>query len=194
MVKKMLDHPLITLRLGQSSVGLIEIRSKGQVTIFGERFVKPLIYTGMIDQLFDYCAGELPYRSLKFVREHHKIASYQPAAVVNYTGNEAFTRITEFRKITGQHAPGTTIFKEYPGEYQRGSSDFGTPYYPKFTQQAQEKYLEYKKQADQCDNLFLCGRLATYKYLDMDDAVAGALDLFDNQLTAFLRREACGSR
>jgi UDP-galactopyranose mutase len=99
--------------------------------------------------------------------------------VVNYTASEAFTRITEFKQITSQQASGTTIFKEYPGEYSRSSTDFNIPYYPKFTEQAQAKYEAYKAQAEGYANLHLCGRLATYRYLDMDDAVANALELFD---------------
>jgi UDP-galactopyranose mutase len=179
MVGKMLANPLISVTLDQSAGDLITLGEDHAIWVDGEKYSKPVIYTGMIDELFAYSHGELPYRSLKFESEHHAVPRYQPSAVVNYTASEAFTRITEFKQITSQQASGTTIFKEYPGEYSRSSTDFNIPYYPKFTEQAQAKYEAYKAQAKGYANLHLCGRLATYRYLDMDDAVANALELFD---------------
>lgn len=127
------------------------------------RFNK-LIYTGPIDYFFDYKYGKLPYRSLRFEFETHNKPYYQEVAVVNYPTDYAFTRITEFKHMTFQKHQKTTIVKEYPvGE--------GNPYYPIPMEEAVNLYNRYRSDAH--------GRLAEYKYYNIDQAVKRALKLFE---------------
>jgi UDP-galactopyranose mutase len=129
-----------------------------------------LIYTGAVDAYFDYCYGRLPYRSLEFRHETVNRAVFQPAPVVNYPNEHAFTRITEFKYLTGQVAKQTSVVYEYP----RADGD---PYYPIPRPQNAELYSRYQELASRESNVFFCGRLATYKYYNMDQVVAQALAL-----------------
>jgi UDP-galactopyranose mutase len=134
---------------------------------------RSMIYTGPIDAYFDDCFGSLPYRSLDFQFETLDCAVYQPRAVVNYPNDHAFTRITEFKYLTGQDHPRTTIVYEFP------RSD-GDPYYPVPRPQNAELYRRYKELADATPRVHFVGRLATYKYYNMDQVVAQALALVDH--------------
>ena len=133
----------------------------------------------MLDELFGFCHGELPYRSVRMDFATMPVAEgerYQSAPTVNYPCNYDFTRITEFRQI--HPAPNvkgvTTILREYPQEYRRGRN---TAYYPIFTDEARKAYELYLADAKKYKTLTLAGRLADYRYYDMDDAVRHALDL-----------------
>ena len=131
-----------------------------------------MIYTGPIDYFFDYKFGKLPYRSLKFEWETIEKDKFQDVAVVNFVEPEPkFTRITEYKYLTGQKKDKTTISKEY-------SSQIGEPYYPIPTNENQQLYLKYKKEAESLKNVFFCGRLAEYKYYNMDTVVEKILNLF----------------
>ena len=132
-----------------------------------------VIYTGMIDELFDYELGELPYRSVRMSFETVKQESYQEAATVNYPNNYTFTRITEFKKIHPVDTRCTTILKEYPQPYVKGEN---TPYYPIFTEEKRAMYAKYQEKAKNVPHLTLLGRLAEYRYYDMDDIVKAALE------------------
>lgn len=130
-----------------------------------------LIYTGPIDYYFNYCYGKLLYRSIRLKFETHDVDSYQPGASVRYPNDYDFTRITEFKKMTGQESRKTTILKEFPC--------FGEePFYPYPTQEYKELYAKYKQRADEEKNVIFVGRLAEYKYYDMDDVVERALNVF----------------
>jgi UDP-galactopyranose mutase len=131
-----------------------------------------LIYTGPIDYFFDYLHGKLPYRSLRFKFETLDVERFQSAAVVNYTSDKDYTRITEFKHFYLQEHPKTTICYEYP-------TDEGDPYYPIPREENHEIYLKYKAEADKLKNTYFTGRLAEYKYLNMDIAVSRALNLFE---------------
>jgi UDP-galactopyranose mutase len=130
-----------------------------------------LIYTGMIDAYFDYRLGHLPYRSLRFEREHHAMHFFQPAMQVNYPNNEEYTRIIEIKHATGQQISGTTIVKEYPQDYGPGAEAF----YPVPMKQSRELYEQYRTLAEAEKDVIFLGRLATYRYYNMDQVVASAL-------------------
>ena len=136
-----------------------------------------LIFTGPLDELFNDEFGALPYRSVEMKFETVDTESWQPAATVNYPNNYDFTRITEFKKIHPVKAPSTTILKEYPQDYARGKN---TPYYPIFTDDNKIRFEQYAQKAARIKNLITVGRLAEYRYYDMDDIVRRALDVFDS--------------
>ena len=161
MFEKMLDHPNIKIML---NTDYREI----------EGFVpyRELIYTGPIDEYFDFRYGKLPYRSLDFKFETFDVPVYQPEAVVNYPNDYAYTRVTEFKYLTGQEHPKTTIVYEYP----RAEGD---PYYPVPRPENAELYKQYKALADATPGVHFVGRLATYKYYNMDQVVAQALSVYD---------------
>lgn len=131
-----------------------------------------LIYTGPIDEFFDYKYGKLPYRSLKFEFENHNKEFYQDWSQINYPNDYDFTRIVEIKHATGQKTPTTTIVKEYP-------QSEGDPYYPIPAKENHELYKKYEAEANNLKNFYFIGRLAQYKYLNMDQVVKEALDLFE---------------
>jgi len=131
-----------------------------------------LIYTGPIDYYFDYMFGKLPYRSLDFKFETLDMEKYQNAGVVNYPNDYDYTRITEFKHFYFQQHRKTTICYEYPKAE-------GDPYYPIPKPEYREIYRKYRKEADKLRSVYFIGRLAQYKYLNMDQVVSGALKLFE---------------
>lgn len=142
----------------------------------GVPFEGEVIYTGAVDELFGHKYGRLPYRSLDFRYEHYDRESYQGHSVVNYTVSEEFTRITEFKYLTGQEdAQGTTIVKEYPFAYHGKEGEI--PYYAILNEENRGLYEKYQHQAERYKNLFLLGRLAEYQYYNMDAIAKKALDL-----------------
>jgi UDP-galactopyranose mutase len=157
MFERMLDSALITIRTGVNYADVAQLYP-GIKTIF----------TGPVDEFFDYRFGPLPYRSLHFQHETHEVETYQPAAVVNYPNDEAYTRITEFKYLTGQTAPRTSIVYEHPRAQ-------GDPYYPIPRPENTALYARYKELADRQTDVHFVGRLATYKYYNMDQVVAQAL-------------------
>jgi len=134
-----------------------------------------MIYTGAIDQYFDCCYGPLPYRSLRFEPETISKEFYQPAMQVNYPNDEAFTRIVEIKHCTGQIAPVTTIVREYPEDYGPGRE----PYYPVPAPDSRALYQKYAERAEAEPGVTFVGRLATYRYYNMDQVVGAALAAFE---------------
>jgi UDP-galactopyranose mutase len=132
---------------------------------------KEMIYTGPVDYFFDYCYGKLPYRSLDFKFETVEKEVFQPTGTVNYPNEHPYTRVTEFKYLTGQQHPKTTMVYEYPKAE-------GDPYYPVPTQKNAELYKKYSVLAASVKNVHFVGRLATYKYYNMDQVVAQSLTLF----------------
>lgn len=174
MFERMLDHENIEVRLGGNALKHLRFEN-GKIFFDGEEFTGGVIYSGMVDVLFDRKYGALPYRALRFDFEHHDLPSYQEEAVVNYTVSGDFTRITEFKKLTGQEAPGTTIIKEYSFAYDPEGDLL--PYYAVLNDKNKALYEKYKKEASGFKNLHLLGRLAEYKYYNMDAITKMALDL-----------------
>ncbi len=178
LFKKMLTHKNIDIALNCDALDRIAIKDN---TLFfdGKEPPAKVIFTGMIDELFADTFGELPYRSIELEFETLDKEFYQGHAVVNYPNEHDYTRITEFKHIHPAATQKTTILKEYPQAYQR---DVNTPYYPMFTDENQMKYNQYAAFAQQIPNLLLVGRLAEYKYYDMDDIVARALEVFTSEI------------
>jgi UDP-galactopyranose mutase len=133
---------------------------------------REMIYTGPIDAFFDCRYGKLPYRSLDFKFETHAVRRFQPAAVVNYPNDHAYTRITEFKYLTGQLHHETSIVYEFP-------TAEGEPYYPVPRAENAELYAKYKALAEATPNVRFVGRLATYRYYNMDQVVGQSLATFD---------------
>lgn len=182
MFEKMLDHPNIKILLNTPMHEIIEIHSDtGNILFMGRSFNGKLIFTGMIDSLFNYKFGELPYRSLKFEFETIQKKYSQKAAVINYPNNYDFTRITEFKHMTGQKHHLTTILREYPCQYQKDDPDKNVPCYPILTSENQTMLGKYMDLIKRFDHIIPLGRLAEYKYYDMDDMVEKALMVVKNK-------------
>jgi UDP-galactopyranose mutase len=160
MFERMLDHPNIKVALNCDYQEIAD-----------EITYREMIYTGPVDAFFDYRYGKLPYRSLKFKHETHNAAQFQPAPVVNFPNEHAYTRVTEFKYLTGQEHPKTSVVYEYPQAE-------GDPYYPVPRRENAEIYTKYKALADATANVHFVGRLATYKYYNMDQIVAQALTTY----------------
>ncbi|MEJ5269270.1 MAG: UDP-galactopyranose mutase [Hydrogenophilus sp.] len=135
-------------------------------------YVKHTVYTGQIDAFFEYCYGRLPYRSLRF--EHFHVTGVaesefvQPAPVVNFPGDEPFTRITEFKQLTGQRRAGSSLVREFP-------TNEGEPYYPVPTKENEQLFKEYQALQSKIENVSFVGRLAQYRYYNMDQVIGAAL-------------------
>ncbi|MGE4276931.1 MAG: UDP-galactopyranose mutase [Lawsonibacter sp.] len=175
MFEAMLDHPNITLELGADARNRLDVTGE-VLTVDGVPFAGPVIYTGQADELFGFRYGPLPYRTLDFRFETLQRDDFQGYGTVNYTVDQEYTRITEFKHLTGQDIPGvTTIVKEYSKAY---SGVFGEiPYYAVINPDNNALYGQYKALADRFGNLHLLGRLAEYKYYNMDAIAARALGL-----------------
>jgi UDP-galactopyranose mutase len=150
----------------------IELNHKKQSIDIDENNI---IYTGMIDELFNYQYGKLPYRSLDIEFKEYKKEYYQKYPVINYPNKKRLTRKTEYKYLTKQKCNNTVISKEYPCEYD----GINIPYYPIITNETEELYNKYKSLADKIPNLYLLGRLAEYKYYDMNTVVEKALNLVE---------------
>jgi len=158
MFEAMLDHPGITLDLG------VEYRD-----VIDRIDVDHIVFTGPIDEYFDFRFGKLPYRSLKFRHETHDVAQFQPVAVVNYPDESVpYTRVTEYKHLTGQLHGKTSISYEFP-------SAEGDPYYPIPRPENQALFKRYEALADAEEGVTFVGRLATYRYYNMDQVVGQAL-------------------
>ncbi len=168
MFEKMLDHPNIKIML---NVDYREIEKAIPC--------REMVYTGPVDEYFEFRYGKLPYRSLEFKHETHDKQVFQPAPVVNYPNEHLYTRITEFKYLTGQEHHKTSIVYEFP----RGEGD---PYYPVPRPENAEIYKQYKALADATPGVSFVGRLATYKYYNMDQCVAQALTVY-KQIASKLR-------
>lgn len=168
MFKKMISHPKIHLLLKTDYKEIVNLIPYNN-----------MIYTGPIEEFFDYKYGRLPYRSLRFEFETIDQEFYQPVSQVNYPNDYDFTRIVEIKHATGQKHHKTTIVREYP-------SDQGDPYYPIPREENRLLYEKYRKLADKLKNIYFIGRLANYKYYNMDEVVSLAMELFETKLATHL--------
>jgi UDP-galactopyranose mutase len=172
MFERMLSHPNITVRTGTE---FEDVRDEVRY--------KRLIYTGPIDEFFHFRLGKLPYRSLRF--EHKQIGQewHQPVAVVNYPQDQDYTRVTEYKHLTGQQHPTTSITYEYP-------SATGDPYYPIPRPENAELLRRYEQLARGVRDVWFVGRLATYRYYNMDQVVGQALATFTRINASLADQEA----
>jgi UDP-galactopyranose mutase len=174
LFKNMLSQEGITVRLNTDAKQVLSFKEDG-IYFEDDKFEGKIVYTGPIDELFDCKYGRLPYRTLRFDMTYLAEEDYQPKAVVNYTVSEDFTRITEFKKLTGQKAEGTTIMKEYPLAYTGKAGEI--PYYAISSEDNINMYNKYVELIKKYDNMYLLGRLAEYKYYNIDGIVEKALNL-----------------
>ncbi|OGI04843.1 MAG: UDP-galactopyranose mutase [Candidatus Melainabacteria bacterium GWF2_37_15] len=166
MIEKMLDHPNIELILN---------------TKFDKKTHKAerLIFTGCIDEFFDYKYGKLPYRSLAFKFQKFDKEFCKDTSIVNYPNEYDFTRITEFKHFLDLKSEKTIIATEYPQHYEPGKNE---PYYPIANKENHDLLAKYQTEAKNIDGLIIAGRLGEYKYYNIDAAVARALELFDKEV------------
>ncbi len=162
MVARMLQHPKITVMLGTD-----------YFSIRNDLTCDHLIFTGPLDSYFDFSLGRLPYRMVRVEPETLDVIRCQPVGVVNYPNDFGFTRIAEYKHMTGQEADVTATSKEFPGPAEAG----GEPSYPVFSHSALRMAEEYRRMARGNKKLFLVGRLAEYRYYNMDAVVARALEI-----------------
>ena len=185
LFENMLDHPNIDicLEVDAESVFELEFEENGEnaplesIDIKGVSFTSPIIYTGPLDELFLSRFGRLPYRSLDFKYETYDCDYAYPCGTVNFTVSEDYTRITEFKHLTGQICDGTTIMKEYSHAYEDPKTQI--PYYAIINEKNQAHYEKYLQLTRNLDNFYLIGRLAEYRYYNMDQIISRALDLSD---------------
>lgn len=177
MFEKMLQHENITVL--ENTDCKEKLRFEGNDVYWEDvKFTGPIVYTGAIDELFDCSFGRLPYRSLHFKFEHLDRESFQGRSVVNYTVDEDYTRITEFKYLTGQKdTDGTTIVKEYAFAYTGAEGEI--PYYAILNEENQSLYEKYVKRIEEVENIYLLGRLAEYKYYNIDAITKKAIELAD---------------
>lgn len=179
LFNSMLDHPNISIKLNCDATKLISLdHEQKKVSFNDEEYHNPIIFTGALDELLQYQFGHLPYRSLDLHFEQHDKTQYQEAAVVNYPNDEEYTRITEFKYLSQQDIEGsTTILKEYPLPYNPNARRGNIPYYPILNKENLDLYNKYKEQVSIFETIHPCGRLAEYKYYNMDAAIENALEL-----------------
>lgn len=176
LFENLLDHPLISVELNKDAKDVLEFDfNHSKILYEGKIFEGDVIFTGAIDDLFDYKLGKLPYRSLRFDFEHYDQDYFQSKGVVNYTVSEDYTRITEFKYLTGQEIEGTTIIKEYPQVYSDPKTQ--VPYYAIIEDDNIKLHNDYVEMVKPFTNFHLLGRLAQYKYYNIDGIVLEALKL-----------------
>ena len=170
----LLDHPNIRVELGVEAMEHLKVQGK-TLLLDGWEVYFPVVYTGALDELFGGVFGALPYRSLRFEWRYSEIDSFQNAPVVAYPQEAGFTRITEYKKLPIQDRPGTSYAVEYPLTYREGQQ--AEPYYPVLTEESKACFAQYQALAQQIPNLICCGRLADFKYYNMDQALERTLQI-----------------
>lgn len=177
LFEHMLDHDLIDVYCDVDARDIFEI-GETNVCVCGKVYGGEIVYTGPLDELFGLDLGALPYRTLDMQFETLDMDQFQPVGTVNYTTSEDFTRITEFKNMTGQVVPGkTVIMKEFSHAYEPGSGQ--TPYYAILDPENRALYERYLERVQDLSNFHPVGRLAEYRYYDMDAVTDSALNLSD---------------
>lgn len=176
--KSLVSHPNIEIRTETDGIEYLNIlKDKKCVEVKGCDSLIPVVYTGPIDALLNYRFSHLPYRSLRFDVQTIDCNDFQQAPVVAYPQAADYTRITEYTKLPVHDGHGkTTVAYEYPLPYRQQAN--AEPYYPIINEENLEAYQKYYREIEDIDNLFLCGRLADYKYYNMDQAVARAFTVY----------------
>lgn len=174
-IENILNHKNIKLELNSNLTDKITFTNDKMILPEELKNHKAIIYTGAIDELFKYKFGHLPYRSLRFELKHENIESYQEYPVVAYPQAKGYTRITEYRKFSNKKVSGTTYAVEYPLPVLENKSV--EPYYPILTDESKIIYEKYKTYSKQFENLHFVGRLADFKYYNMDQVIEKALEV-----------------
>jgi putative flippase GtrA len=191
----MLQHKNIIVLLNSNAKSKLHFDFFTKTVYFENRVFDGIVFfTGAIDEFFDYQLGTLPYRSLDLIFEDIDIEYYQSNSVINYPNEELFTRITEFKYFTPSHRNSgnsrpltnkTTILKEYPAPYKVGVNE---PYYPIINEENCAIYQKYAKAVEEFPNVYLCGRLAEYKYYNMDAVILNALHIAETVKQRFSKK------
>ena len=180
-IRNILNHPRMRVQLNDDGLEHLGIGER-MVTWDGQRFDGFVVFTGALDELFDRVYGGLPYRSLRFEWMHSDTESLQPVPVVAYPQAKGYTRITEYKKLPIQNVTGTSYAIEYPIPYN--GQECMEPFYPMLTEESKRQYEKYRHMADEIPSLYCCGRLADFKYYNMDEAIDRALHIAET-----IRRE-----
>lgn len=182
LFKNMLNHSNINVELNANAVDRISLDFKNNfISIHGKQFEGVLIYTGPLDELCGYQYGLLPYRSLKFEKQTYNQDYIQNTSVLNWPDDRPATRRTEMKRLTGQTlANKTTTITEYPGKYDKLSEEYSEPYYPISEKSCLDIYNKYVEKVKNISNFYFVGRLADYKYYNMEDTILTALDFLEN--------------
>lgn len=175
MIEAMLNHRNITIYKNVNALEHLQFQKK--ILWDSNEISCPVVYCGALDEAFKYKYGMLPYRSLDIRFENLAKEQFQGAAVINYPADQSMTRIAEYKLMTLQKAKTTTISKEYPGEFELNSSCFNQRYYPIINDKNVSIYQKYVNEFKKYNNFYPLGRLAQYKYFDIDDAIKQAIDL-----------------
>jgi len=177
--RNLLDHENIEIMLDTDALDTLKVDiTNKQIAFGGKPIPGSVVYSGAIDELLEYRYGQLPYRSLKFDYQTKHTDSFQDAPVVAYPQAEGYTRITEYKKMPAQNVHGlTTVAYEYPLPADRANNN--EPYYPIINDDNVLLYNKYRSDLDNISGLFLCGRLADYKYYNMDAAILRAFDTIE---------------
>lgn len=189
LFEEMLNHPNIQVQLNVDALAHLRLDENAGRVYYDGQPVECLIYTGAIDELFGLKYGALPYRSLDIRYEYSDKASVLPSEIISYPQAAGYTRSTEYRKIMydDSEVNGSVVATEYPLQYDPQAEVGNTPYYPVLTEASQQVYRQYLGEVAKYDNLFLCGRLAEFKYYNMDVCIEHALSYFEN-VKAYLER------
>ena len=188
LFKAMLDHPNITLRLNEDALQHISFDKDNRKVYYDGEPLACIVFTGPVDELFNGCYGELPYRSLNIEYDWFPENAIYPEKIISYPQAKGYTRRTEYKFMMYDHSrtEGTTIATEYPVPYVKGGKN--APVYPVITDETKRRYEMYKQEAEKYNSIFLCGRLAEFRYYNMDDCILHAFEVFKD-IEEYLRRE-----
>lgn len=187
--KNMLNHPNIDVRLNEDALKSIVINENEKELFFEGKKVRCMIFTGAIDELFSYKFGQLPYRSLDIKYEYYDKDKVLPCEIISYPQSVGFTRSTEYRQImfSQENVKGTVVATEYPLTFDEKNEIANIRYYPVNTKESDKVYQQYLEESKKFGNIFLCGRLAEFKYYNMDVCIEHALEYFDS-IKSFLEK------
>lgn len=179
MFEKMLDHPNIEVRLNVDAMNGLRLDSQSHTISYEGEPVELLVFTGALDELFREKYGELPYRALDITYEWFDEEKKYPEKIISCPQADGYTRMTEYKFFMEDcsQVHGTVIATEYPSAYVKGKSI--APFYPVITEETKARYARYLQEAACYPNLYLCGRLAEFRYYNMDDCILHALEIFE---------------
>lgn len=180
--RNMLDHPNISVELNVEALEHITFDEQNNKVLYDGDVVEALIYTGAVDELFGEKYGALPYRSIDIRYEYSEKDSVQPCEIISFPQADGYTRSTEYRKImfNTDNVKGTVVATEYPLQYDKNAAVGNVPYYPVVTEESNKMYAQYTEEIKKYNNIFLCGRLAEFKYYNMDICIEHALQYYED--------------
>lgn len=184
----MLDHPKIRVRTGEDALEHLSLNETDRTMTYDGENIDVLVFTGALDELFGEKYGELPYRSLNITYEWHDQERLYPEAIISFPQADGYTRKTEYKFLTtgNEHAEGTTIATEYPVAYVKGGEN--APFYSVITDETKMRHDLYREEAARYSGLFYCGRLADFRYFNMDECILHAEETFEKIRNFLLQR------